>query len=70
MARALKSFADLSLQVITVAASDNSEVSLQIPVSNLLARSPALTTPLEQLMERRHNPLAETHGWRHGGIND
>jgi hypothetical protein len=70
MTRALKSLADLSLKVITVGASDNRKVALQMPVSNLLANSPPLTTLLEQLMERRRDPPAETHGWRHGGIND
>ena len=68
--RALKSFDELSLKVIAVATSDNRDVSLRFPALKLQARFPAATTPLEQFMERRRDLLAETHGWRHGGINE
>lgn len=70
MSRLLKPFDELSLKVITVATSDNRDVALQFAASNLQARSPAATTPLEQPMERRRDPLADTHEWRHGGINE
>ena len=70
MSRLLKPFDELPLKVIAVATSDNGDVSLQFPASNLQAKSPAATTPLEQLMERRRDPLADTNRWHHGGINE
>ena len=70
MSRVLKSFADVSLKVVPVDPSGNRDVSLQFPVSNLQVKSPAATTPFEQLMERRRDRLAETDGWNHGGINE
>jgi len=70
MTRALKSFDELSLKVIAVGTSDNGDVSLQFPASKLQARSPAATTPLEQLMELRRDPLADTNLWHHGGLNE
>jgi hypothetical protein len=70
MSRALKSFADLSLKVVAVDTIDNRDVALQFPASNLQARSPAATTPLEQLMERRRNTLTESGVWHHGGLNE
>jgi hypothetical protein len=70
MSRLLQPFDELSLKVIAVATSDNRDVGLQLPASNQQARSPATTTPLEQPMERRSEPLADTHEWRHGGINE
>ena len=70
MSRALKSFDDLSLKVVAVDTSANRDVALQFPVSSQQARSPAATTPFEQPMERHRDPYAETHGWRHGGINE
>ena len=66
MSRLAKPFDELSLKVIAVAR----DVSLQFPASNLQARSPAATTPLEQFMERRRNTLVETVVWHHGGINE
>jgi hypothetical protein len=70
MTRLLKHFDELPLKVITVAKSDDEEVSSQFPALSPQTKPLAATTPLEQLMEPRHDPLAETHGWRHGGIND
>ncbi len=70
MSRALKSFDDLSLKMVGMDISDSRDVWSQFPASNLQARSPATTTSLEQLMERHRDPLAETHGWLHGGINE
>jgi hypothetical protein len=43
---------------------------LHFPALNLQARSPAATSPLEQLMQRRPAHLADTQGWDHGGINE
>ena len=68
MSRSLKSFADLSLEVIPVDAIDNKDVSFPAPSPQ--ARLLAATTPLEQLMERRRHPLADTNRWHHGGINE
>jgi hypothetical protein len=70
MSRALKSFDDLSLKVVAVDTIANSDVALQFPASNLPVRSPAATTPFDQPGEGYRDPLAETHGWRHGGINE
>lgn len=70
MSRLLKPFDELSLKVIAVDNIDNRDVSLQFQTSNLQARSPAATTPLEQPMERRRDPLADTNRWHHGGINE
>jgi hypothetical protein len=70
MSRLVKPFGDLSLKVVTVATSDNRGVSPQFPAWNLQASSPAATTLLMQLRERRREPLAETHVWHHGGINE
>jgi hypothetical protein len=70
MSRALKSFDALSLKAAAVDTVDNRDVSLPFPAANLQARSPAATTPLEQLMERHRNILAESSVWQHGGINE
>jgi hypothetical protein len=70
MSPRLESFGVLSLNVIAGATSDNSDFSLQLPAANLQAKSPAVMSPLEQLMERRPDPLADTHEWHHGGINE
>lgn len=70
MSRFLKAFDELSLKVIAVDTSDNKDVSLQFPASNLQARSPAATTPLGQPMERRRDPHADANRWHHEGINE
>jgi hypothetical protein len=70
MSRLLKPFDELSLKVIAVATRGNMGVALQFPALNLQARSPAATTPLEHLMERRRKALADTNRWHHGGINE
>jgi hypothetical protein len=78
MSPLLKPFAEASLKVVAGATSDNGDFSLQFPVWNREARSPAATSPLaraatsplEQLMKRRPAPLADTHGWHHAGINE
>ena len=70
MSRLLQPFDELSVKVVAVATSDNRDVALQFPVWNLQARSPAATTPLEQLMERHRDPLGDNYRWHHGGINE
>jgi len=70
MSPLLKPFAEVSLKVIAGATSNNRDFSLQFPVWNLQARSPVARSPLEQLMERRPDPLADTDEWHHGGINE
>lgn len=70
MSPLLESFAVLPLNVIVGATSDNRDFSLQFPASNLQARFLAATSPLEQFMERRPDPLADTNEWHHGGINE
>jgi hypothetical protein len=66
-----KPFTVLSLNVIAGTTSDNRGLLLQLPALNLQARTSAVTPPaLEQLMERRLDPLADTGGWQHGGINE
>lgn len=70
MTRLLKDFDELSLKVVAVVTSDNRNLSLQVPALSPQTQPLAATTPIEQLMERRRDALAETHGWRHGGINE
>jgi hypothetical protein len=70
MSRRLKSFADLSLKVVAVRTADNSDFGFEFPSSSPQTTPSALTTPLEQPMERRHDPLAEYPGWYHGGLNE
>ena len=70
MSRALKSFADLSLKVVAVRAADDSDFGFEFPASGAQSTPSALTTPLEQPAEPRHDPLAQYPGWSHGGIND
>jgi len=70
MSRSLKSFADFSLKVVAVRTADNSDFEFEYPASGPQSTPSAWTTPLEQRMERHRDPLAETDGWRHGGINE
>ena len=70
MSQALKSFADFSLKVVAVRTADNSDFEFEFPAAGPQSTPSALTTPLEQPMERRRDHLAETNEWRHGGIND
>jgi hypothetical protein len=70
MARRIKSFADLSLKVVSVRTADDSEFEFEFPASGPQSTPSALTTPLEQPAERRRDPLAEFPGWYHGGLND
>ena len=70
MLRPLKSFADWSLKVVAVRTADNSDFEFEYPASGPQSTPSAWTTPLEQRMERRRDPLAETHQWQHGGINE
>jgi hypothetical protein len=70
MSRALKSFDELSLKVVAVHTADNSDFEFEYPTSGPQSTPSALTTPLEQRMERRRDPFAETDDWHHGGINE
>jgi hypothetical protein len=70
MLRPLKSFADWSLKVVAVRTADNSDFGFEFPSSSPQTTPSALTTPLEQSMECRRDPIAEYPGWYHGGLND
>lgn len=70
MSRLLKSFAELSLKVVAVRTADNSDFQFEFPASGPQSTPSALTTPLEQPMQRRYEPFARIDGWRHGGINE
>ena len=70
MPRLLKSFDDLSLKVVAVRTADNSDFEFEFPASGPLSTPSALTTPLEQPMQRRHEPFVRIDTWRHGGINE
>jgi hypothetical protein len=70
MSRRLKSFADLSLKVVAVRTAENSDFGFEFPSSSPQTTPSALTTPLEQSMERSRDPLAEYPGWYHGGLNE
>ena len=70
MSHFLKSFDDLSLKVVAVRAADDSDFEFEFPASGPQSTPSALTTPLEQLVGRRSDPLAEFQGWHHGGINE
>ena len=70
MSRSLESFADLSLKAVAVRTADDSDFGFEFPASGPQSKLSALTTPLEQPVERRREPLAEHPGWYHGGLND
>jgi hypothetical protein len=70
MSRLLKSFDDLSLKVVAVRTADDSDFGFEFPASGPQSTPSALTTPLEQPAERRRDPLAESHTWHHGGLNE
>lgn len=70
MARPLKSFADLSLKVVSVRTVDDGDFEFEFPASGTQSTPSAITTPLEQPVEHRRGPLAEYPGWYHGGLND
>ena len=70
MSRDLKSFADFPLKVVAVRTADNSDFEFEYPASGPQSTPSAWTNPLEQRMERRRDPLAETNEWLHGGINE
>jgi hypothetical protein len=70
MSHSLKSFDDLSLKVVAVRAADDSDFEFEFPASGPQSTPSALTTPLEQLVGRPRDPLAEFQGWHHGGINE
>ena len=70
MSRSLESFADLSLKAVAVRTADDSDFGFEFPASGPQSKLSALTTPLEQPVERRQDLLPEIHIWRHGGLNE
>ena len=70
MSRTLKSFADFSLKLVAVRTADNSDFEFEYPAAGLQSKPSALTTPLEQHLDRPRDPLAEFPAWQHGGINE
>ena len=70
MSHSLKSFDDLSLKVVAVRAADDSDFEFEFPASGPQSTPSALTTPLEQLVGPRRDPLEKFQGWHHGGINE
>jgi hypothetical protein len=70
MSRLLKSFDDLSLKVVAVRTADDGDFGFEFPASGPQSTPSALTTPPEQHVERRSDPLADYPGWYHGGLND
>jgi len=70
MSNPVESFAELSLKVVAVRAADNSDFEFEFPHSGAQTAPSALTPPLEQPMPRLWDPLAESKGWAHGGINE
>ena len=70
MSHIVKSFAELSWQVVALDTIDNRDVSLQLLASSLPGTSPGTATPLEQAMQRGRDLLAQIGAWHHGGINE
>ena len=70
MSHFLKSFDDLSLKVVAVRAADDSDFEFEFPASGPQSTPSSLTTPLELLVGRGRDLLAEFEGWHHGGINE
>jgi hypothetical protein len=70
MSRLLRSFDSLSLEVVAVRMADDSDFGFKFPAAGPQSTPSALTTPFEQPAGHRRAPLAETDGWRHGGLNE
>ncbi len=70
MSRSLKSFDEMALKVVAVLPADDSDFEFEFPAAGPQSTPPALTAPLEQPAERRHDPRAETPTWHHGGLNE
>jgi hypothetical protein len=70
MSRLLKSFDELSLELVATRTIADRTVSLQFPASRRLATSPGVANLLVQPTGRPRAPSADTGGWHHGGINE
>ena len=66
----VKSFAELSWQVVALDTIDNRDVSLQLLASSPPGTSTGTVTPLEQAMQYSPDLLAQIGAWHHGGINE
>ena len=67
MSRHLTSFDKLSLKVVAVRTSDNSDFQFEFPASGPQSTPSTLTTPLEQPMQRLQAPFGDIGAWHHGG---
>jgi hypothetical protein len=70
MSRLLKPFAELPLKLAAFDTIDRRDVSLQLLASIPPGTSASTAIPLDQAMQRRPSPFAETDGWHHGGLNE
>ena len=70
MSHILKSFAELSWEVIALNTINNRDVSLQLLALSPPGTSPRWATPLELAMHRSRDLLAQVGAWHHGGINE
>ena len=70
MSRPLGSFADLSMKVVGVRTADNSDFWFELPASVRQLTASTVTPSLEPPAGRRRDPLVESLGWFHGGLNE
>jgi hypothetical protein len=70
MSHIVKSFAELSWQVVALDTIDNPDVSLRLLASSPPRTSPDTATSLVQAMPRRRDLRAQIGAWHHGGINE
>ena len=71
MSRLLKSFDELSLELVATDTIADRTVSLQLLASRPQVTSPGAANPLVQPTGRSGAPFADTDdGWHHGGINE
>ncbi len=70
MAYLLKSFADLSWQMVVLDDPDDRKVGWQLLTLSPQASVPVATTPAVPATPRWRVLPIDTHGWRHGGINE
>jgi hypothetical protein len=70
MPRSLKSFDELSFELLAANTIGDPNVSLPFSASRMRAASPDPANPLVQPTTLPRAPLAYTDGWRHGGINE
>ena len=70
MSRLLKSFPELPFKLLGIGTVADRNVSLQFPAGMPPAPFLGAAIPLNYLMDRSRDPLAEAGGWHHGGINE